>query len=108
MHSWWNPPLCRLFASVVDNLYISDFLQAILAFLKKNNLKGTEEALKNELGKVAAKGVANVQQPDINEVKRLFPFLRSCHNLCLGWKRVGCLQIRRGPNQLRGGVQVEL
>ena len=45
------------------------------AFLKKNNLKGTEEALKNELGKVAAKGVANVQQPDINEVKRLFPFL---------------------------------
>ena len=46
------------------------YLQAILAFLKKNNLKGTEEALKNELGKAAAKGVANVQQPDINEVKQ--------------------------------------
>ena len=36
-------------------------------------MKGTEEALKNELGKAAAKGVANVQQPDINEVnKQLF------------------------------------
>ena len=56
----------------MDNLYNFefDFLQAILAFLKKNNLKGTEEALKNELGKAAAKGVANVQQPDINEVKQ--------------------------------------
>ena len=107
MHSWWNLLLCRLFTSVVDNLFNCD-LQAILAFLKKNNLKGTEEALKNELGKVAAKGVANVQQPDINEVKRLGLFLGSCHNLCSGWKRVGCLQIRRGPNQLRGGVQVEL
>ena len=74
MHSWWNPQQCRLFTSVVDNLYTSDFLQAILAFLKKNNLKGTEEALKNELGKAAAKGVANVQQPDINEVKRFGPF----------------------------------
>ena len=70
MHSWWNPLQCRFFTSVVDKLYTSNFLQAILAFLKKNNLKGTEEALKNELGKAAAKGVANVQQPDINEVRQ--------------------------------------
>jgi len=49
----------------------------ILAFLKKNNLKGTEEALKNELGKAAAKGVANVQQPDINEVGNVLAAYKS-------------------------------
>jgi len=46
----------------------SSTMQAILAFLKKNNLKGTEEALKVELSKAAAKGVAAVTQPDMNEV----------------------------------------
>ena len=55
----------------------SSTMQAILAFLKKNNLKGTEEALKSELMKVASKGVASVTQPDINEVGNVLAAYKS-------------------------------
>lgn len=60
-----------------SNLVESSTMQAILAFLKKNNLKSTEDALKNELSKASVKGGASVTQPDINEVGNVLASYKS-------------------------------